>query len=149
MSTDLKEAFLLCVGILVCSVGCATVLPEPAPPSKPLPKMRSTIPRAEPADATKEQAPRTIASLRLTEQAQLLIESKRPDEAIRILEQSLNIDPHNGWNYYFLAEAWMLKGNKVQATAFNRTAAIYLEGDAVWVQKVRNQKERIRNISEK
>ncbi|MFC1534585.1 tetratricopeptide repeat protein [Thermodesulfobacteriota bacterium] len=115
-------------------------------PSKQIPEPRSTVPGPEQSHGMKEPAPRTIASLRLTEQARLLIKSKKPDEAIRTLEKALNIDPNNGRNYYFLAEAWMIKGNKIQAIEFNRMARIYLSKDAVWMLKVQQQKERIENI---
>lgn len=145
MSTDLKTVYLVSVGILIFSFGCAMMPPETSPPSKQVPETRPAISSSETTDSIKEQAPRTIASLTLTEQAQLLIESKRPDEAIRILEKSMNINPNNGHNYYFLAEAWMLKRNKTQAREFNRMAGIYLNEDADWMRKVRHQKERIEN----
>jgi predicted Zn-dependent protease len=86
-----------------------------------------------------------MASLRLTEQARLLIASKKPDRAIRTLERAINIDPGNGQNYYYMAEAWSMKGSKRQALEFNRLAGLYLEKDAVWLMKVRKQKERIGN----
>jgi len=56
------------------------------------------------------------------------------------------MDPRNGRNYYYLAEAWMIKGNTMQATEFNRMAGVYLNHDAVWMHKVQMQKERIENI---
>lgn len=110
---------------------------------------RSIIPGPELTDSMKAPAPRTLASLRLTDQAQVLIESHRPDEAIRILEKSLNMDPNNGLNYYFLAEAWIIKGNKNQAIEFNRLAGIYLNEDPVWMEKIQRQKEHIEDIYEK
>jgi tetratricopeptide (TPR) repeat protein len=137
------------VGVLLLSFGCAGMPPESVAPSMPVQEPRPIIPGPEPTDSIKEPAPRTIASLRLTEQAQALIESKRPDEAIRILEKSLNMDPHNGLNYYFLAEAWIIKGNKIQAIEFNRLAGIYLNEVAAWMDKVQRQKEHIKNIYEK
>lgn len=72
-----------------------------------------------------------------------MIESKRPDEAIGILEKAVNIDSNNGQNYYFLAEAWIMKGNRLQAIEFNRMAGLYLKNDASWKLKVQQQKERI------
>jgi len=36
-----------------------------------------------------------------------------------------------------------MKGNERQDREFNRVAGIYLEKDAVWLMKVRKQKERI------
>lgn len=163
MSTACKKTFLAAVAMLIFifGFGCATMppetftpakqppeqLPEQIPdPSQIPPEIRSTIPGPEPGREPSEPAPRTIASLSLTEQARLLIESKQPDEAIRTLERSLNIDPDNGRSCYYLAEAWMLKGNREQAMEFNRMAGIYLEKDAAWSRKVRRQKERIENL---
>jgi len=146
---NFKRVLVVSVGVLLLNFGCAAIPPESAIPSLPVPEPPSTIPSPEPSDIMKEPAPRTLASLRLTQQAQVFIESKKPDEAIRILEKSLNMDPHNGLNYYFMAEAWILKGNKIQAIEFNRLAGIYLNEDAAWMDKVQRQKEHIKNIYEK
>jgi len=58
----------------------------------------------------------------------------------------MNIDTSNGQNYYLLAEAWIMKGNKTQAFEFNRMAGIYLNDDTSWKTKVRQQKERIEKM---
>ena len=55
----------------------------------------------------------------------------------------MNLNPDNGQNYYYLAEAWLMKGNIGQAEQFNRLAEIYLQDDAEWFQKVILQKKRI------
>ena len=115
----------------------------PAAPTEETPMPRSTVPDAAKPERT---APRTMASLRLTEQARLMIESKKPDEAISVLEKAMNIDPGNGQNYYYLAEAWIAKGNKAQALEFNRMAGIYLGNDDAWKARVRRQKERLEKI---
>jgi predicted Zn-dependent protease len=73
----------------------------------------------------------------------MMIESKKPDEAIGILEKAMNIDTNNGQNYYYLAEAWIMKGNRAQALEFNRMAGLYLSDDNAWKLKVQQQKERI------
>ena len=138
--------FLLSLGSLLVSFGCSTFPSEPDTPIKRLPKTHSAIPHPGESDYMKEQTPSALASLRLTEQASLLIDSKKPDEAIRILEKSLNINPVNGRSYYFLAEAWIIKGNKKQAIEFNRMAEIYLGEDTIWRLKVLDQKQRIENI---
>ena len=147
-----KIHVLMFVGVLLFSFGCSTIPSEPIPRQEPLPEPRSTVPKPrstvpEPVerDHINEPSPQTIASLRLTEQARLLIKSKKPDEAIRTLERALNIDPQNGQNYYFLAEAWMMKGNKKQAFEFNRMAEMYLASDDSWMIKILEQKERIEN----
>ena len=87
--------------------------------------------------------PRAVASLRFTDQGRLFLESGNPDDAIRMYEKALNLDPANGPNYYYLAEAWIMKGDIAQAAEFNGLAAIYLEGDAKWMDRVKQQRERI------
>jgi hypothetical protein len=133
----------------------AAPTPEKTAPVKELPPSATVTPPAQiheprstvpsPSQAEKS-APRTVASLRLTEQARLLIESKKPDDAISILEKAMNIDTNNGQNYYYLAEAWILKGNKNQAVEFNRMAGLYLNNDESWKAKIKQQKERIDKI---
>lgn len=100
--------------------------------------------QAEKPTKTEEPSPRRLASLRLTEQGRLLLESGKPDDAIRVLERAINLNPSNGQNYYYLSEAWLLKGNLNQAQEFNRIADLYLRGDPEWVKRVMVQKEEIR-----
>ena len=71
------------------------------------------------------------------------MEGGKPDDAITMLERAVNLNPTNGRNYFYLSEAWLLKGNNAQAEEFNHLAAIYLREDPVWMAKVRDQKERI------
>jgi predicted Zn-dependent protease len=85
-----------------------------------------------------------VASLRLTEQARMLLESGNVDDAITTLERAMNVNPSNGQNYYYLAEAWLTKGNLSQAREFNRLAAMYLRDDPDWMNRVRAQQERIK-----
>lgn len=156
-STTSNIVHLLLAGFVLFSSGCSTVPSEYVPPQSQQSAPRSTVPEPEqiynmdapasarPRDISAKPAPRQIASLRLTEQARLLLESKKPDEAIRTLEKALNIDPRNGRNYYFLAEAWLKKGNRRQSLEFNRMAELYLARDTIWTDKVRRQKERIEN----
>jgi predicted Zn-dependent protease len=89
-------------------------------------------------------SPRALASLRLTEQARILLESGKIDDAITTLERAMNLNPSNGQNYYYLAEAWLKKRNPSQAREFNRLAAMYLGDEPEWINRVNDQKERIR-----
>jgi len=135
------------VGLMLS--GCAARSVEVSPPLRSIPE--SEIPESEPTQAltreTKEPVepdPRALASLKLTEQARLSLESRKPGEAIRILERAVNLDPANGRNYYFLAEAWLMKGVVGQAREFNRLAEIYIaREDASWRKRVERQGERI------
>jgi predicted Zn-dependent protease len=91
-----------------------------------------------------EDSSRAVASLRLTEQARVLLESGKVDDAITTLERAMNVNPSNGRNYYYLAEAWLKKGNPFQAREFNRLAAMYLRDEPGWMNRVNDQQERIR-----
>jgi Flp pilus assembly protein TadD len=98
---------------------------------------------AEETDAPHpEPSPRALASLQLTEQGRTLVEQGEPDDAIRVLEQAVGLNPTNGENLYLLAEAWLLKGDATQAEEFNRLAGLYLKGHD-WDMKIRKQRERI------
>lgn len=88
-------------------------------------------------------SPRVLASLKLTDQGRELIEKGRLDDAIRILEQAINLNSNNGQNYYYLAEAWLLKGVLRQASEFNQLAEQYLKGDQTWDERVFKQRQRI------
>ena len=103
----------------------------------------------ETESAPESPSPRAVASLRFTDQGRHFLESGNPDDAIRMYEKALNLDPANGPNYYYLAEAWLIKGNIGQAAEFNRLAAIYLEGDAKWMDRVMQQRERIKKTTHK
>jgi predicted Zn-dependent protease len=77
------------------------------------------------------------------EQGRMLLEDGRLADVIRVLERALGRNPSNGQNYYYLSEAWLMKGNTKQAAEFNRLASIYLKGDSNWMPRVVEQKERI------
>lgn len=111
-------------GLVVAVSGCATILSAP-----------------------EDHSPRALASLQLTEQGRILLESGYPDNAISIFERAININPTNGQNYYYLSEAWLLKGDTFQAKEFNRLAEIHLEGDREWMQRVHQQRDKIEERS--
>lgn len=117
-----KIVLFICTALIVI-IGCATVPVE-------------------------EPGPRALASLELTKKGKRLLESGQPDEAIRVLEQAVSINPSNGQNYYYLSEAWLAKGseNISQAEEFNRLAGMYLASDEQWMEKVENQKAYIEKI---
>jgi predicted Zn-dependent protease len=74
----------------------------------------------------------------------MLLEKNKIDEAISVLERAVSVYAYNGKNYYYLAEAWLRKGNLKQAREWNRLAKMYLAGDQEWSQRVFDQRERIR-----
>ncbi len=98
----------------------------------------------EPVEPAEKPSPQKLASLQLTEQGRILLERGKPDPAISILERAVSIDPANGENYFYLAEAWIKKKNFKQAREFNRLAGIYLKGDYHWKIRVMKQREKIK-----
>ena len=96
-------------------------------------------------EAAKE-SPRVVASLQLTDQGRRLLEDRQPDKAIRILEQAVSLHPTNGRNYYYLSEAWLMKGSAAQAREFNLLAEIHLKEDREWMIRVANQADRIAEL---
>lgn len=115
---------------------------------KPSPKIYRETPQE--SDEIKQDtektgiSPRVLAALQLTEQGRIFLENNQPDDAIGILERALNLNPDNGRNYYYLAEAWLMKNNIGQAAEFNRLAEIYFKDDSEWLNRVMLQRERIK-----
>ena len=119
--------------------GCAAMTSPPPP----VPEQALSVHVEEPARPDDQPGPRALASLGLTEQGRLLLEQGKPDDAISMLERAVSLNPTNGINYFYIAEAWLLKGDTVQAEEFNRLAVIYLREDSEWIAKAREQEERI------
>jgi len=117
-------------------------LEDRAPPAPPFVPDRPAI-RELPAVPQPEPTPRMIASLHLTGQAQAFLAAGKPDEAIRVLERAMNLNPSSGESFYYLAEAWLMKGNLPQAGTFHRLAARHLAKDAGWLTRVAEQAQRI------
>jgi predicted Zn-dependent protease len=126
------------------SVSACGVLPQALSPSASSSTSWSTAQERDQTFRGREDSPRALASLRLTEEARMLLNGDRIDDAITTLEHAMNLDPANGQNYYYLAEAWLKKGNSSQAREFNRLAAMYLRDQPEWIDRVNDQKERIR-----
>ena len=119
---------------------------EPAPKTVEKPPMPKPLPprKEQPAEPSEnKQSPMALAALNFSEQGQAYLKDKKPDEAIRVLERAVNLNPKNGENYYYLAEAWLMKENAVQAKEFNHLAEIYVKTDPEWRSRVQSQKERI------
>ena len=121
---------LFCLSLSRCAT--APSLPPLAPPLY-----------EEKAEIEPEPDPRTIAALELMEHARKLIRENKPEEAIRTLERAVHFHPANGGNYYYLAEAWLLKGNVRQAGEFHRLAEMYLRNNPEWKSRLRAQQEAI------
>lgn len=163
MFPDFK--LLIAGTVLLLLIGCAGVTPGPPPAPTPeippgeetLPPTGETIPPEtpmeepevippEPQGPAEAPNPRALASLELSHQAEALITSGQLDEAIRTLEQAVNLYPASGESYYYLAEAWRLKGNTDQAAEYNTLAAIRFKDDTDWMRRIDLQKQRIERM---
>ena len=89
------------------------------------------------------QDPRLMTSLNLTSIGERYIQDGRYDDAIDVLEKSVAVYAQNGKNYYYLAEAWLHKGNLSLAREFNQLAFIYLKDDSGYHERVVKQKRAI------
>jgi len=116
------------------AAGCVKERPAQQPPP--------TVQQVEPAQP-QEPDPRKVASLQLTDQGRRMLEAGESDRAIRVLEQAISLDPNNGRNYYYLAEAWLMKGVTSEAKEFNHLAEIHLKEDKDWSDRVAHQANRI------
>jgi hypothetical protein len=110
--------------------------------------VREEITREEPPEPA-EPSPRVLASLKLTDQGRRLVEAGETEKAIRVLEQAISLNPNNGQNYYYLSEAWLMKGFASEARQFNGLAESHLTGDVDWEKRVTRQAERITTLEEK
>ena len=143
MPKILESYLLYIVKIVIISTVCLTVISvagcvkeqgsQPPPPAEE---------QVEP-ESVQEPDPRTLASLQLTEQGRRLVEAGKSDQAIRVLEQAISLNPDNGQNYYFLAEAWLLKDVVSEAKKFNQLAEIHLKHSSQWMQRVIQQANQI------
>ena len=97
-------------------------------------------------EETRQQGPREKASFQLTEEGRQLLAEDKPDQAIRLLEQAISLNPDNGQCYYYLAEAWLQKGNASQAKQFNSLAKSYLNKNKEWKTRLANQADKIARL---
>ena len=134
----IKAIDIVCIVLLAALLaGC----PKPIYERYPSEEDRITVPE----ESAKEN-PRAVASLQLTDQGRRLLADKQPDKAIRVLEQAVSLHPTNGQNYYYLAEAWLMKGFADQAKEFNQLAEIHLKEDSRWMIRVGRQADRIAEL---
>ena len=91
-------------------------------------------------------SPRQEASTQLIEEGKKLLQSGSYDNAIRLFEQAVGLNPNNGQSYYYLAQAWMGKGVLSEAKEFNSLARSYLQDDKEWLIRVENQAHQISRL---
>jgi tetratricopeptide (TPR) repeat protein len=95
---------------------------------------------------TRSLNPRENAALQLTQEGRQQLGAGKPDNAIRLFEQAIGLNPNDGECYYYLAEAWLVKGVKSEAKEFNSLARDYLKDDAAWKDRVMLQQDRIERL---
>lgn len=138
MGIKFIQIILFCIAA-VCLAGC------PKPTLKEVP-VEAEAEEPVALEETEKETPRVVASLQLTDQGRRLLEERKPDKAIRVLEQAVSLHPTNGQNYYYLSEAWLMKGSAAQAKEFNQLAEIHLKEDSDWMMRVANQADRIAEL---
>ena len=139
-------AILICWIMMVGMTGCVKKeidSQEPVSTGESIPPEVPVEPEQVP-----QPGPRLQASLKLTEQGRLNLKAGKPDNAIRVLEQAISLNPANGQNYYYLAEAWLMKKNLTEAREFNSLAKLHLKDDTAWLEKVTRQADRIADLEE-
>ena len=154
MPDCLKKIILIwaCLFLVSCAARQPIYIPPddvsvPESSKNDVPEEDETMYPPEPEIKIQRPSPRELASRNLMDQAVMMLEDNKPDESIRTLERAMNISP-GGEKYYYLAEAWYMKGNLGQAKENNSLAAIYLKDDPKWMNLVEEQKRRIEELSE-
>jgi tetratricopeptide (TPR) repeat protein len=97
-------------------------------------------------EETRQPSPREKASIQLTQEGKQLLNEGKTDNAIRLLEQAIGLNPNNGQSYYYLAQAWLKKGIFSEAQEFNNLAQIYLQDDKNWIIRVEKQANQIERL---
>ena len=87
-----------------------------------------------------------LAAEALVDQGRQLLAQGATDAAIRVLERSVALDSNSGQNYYYLAEAWLMKQNVHQAREFNRLADLHLGRNPEWKTRIDRQSDRISTL---
>lgn len=124
-------------------VSCKTTLSPPsheAPPPPP-PEERAPPPLQVPDE--KAALERRQAAAALTDRGRILMADGQVDPAMRLFEQALSLAPRYGPGYFYLADAWLLKNNWLQAREFHHQAVLYLPADRAWQKRVDAQRRRI------
>lgn len=99
-------------------------------------------------EATQRPSPREEASIQLCREGRQRLDEGKPDNAIRLFEQAIGLNPNNGQGYFFLAQAWLKKGAYSEAKEFNRLAQIYLKDDKIWRVRLEKQANQIEKMGQ-
>ncbi len=132
---------LALAGLLLVSCKTAIAPPPPEAPPSPPPEDRAPPPLQAPDE--KAAFKRRQAAAALTDRGRVLMADGQVDPAMRLFEQALSLAPRYGPGYFYLADAWLLKDNWLQAREFHRQAVLYLQSDTAWQKRVDAQRRRI------
>ena len=136
MSKSRWMAGILCTLLTMGCTGPMVYIPDDDP-------LRPDAPLEASFAVPEDLAPRERAAMELTRRGWTHLKRKQPTEAIRVLEKAVNLYPAGGRIYYYLSEAWLMKGDLKKAGNFNRLAELYSGQDAQWQQRIARQQERI------
>jgi tetratricopeptide (TPR) repeat protein len=132
------------LGILLFSACRPAMIAPPPATEAPPSERKAPSPDAVPPGAVQDELSRRAqVAAALTDQGRQLLEAGRVDQAIRIFEQALAQSAYYGPGYYYLAESWLQKDDGTQASAFHEQAALYLNGQSAWRERLHRQQKRI------
>ncbi len=135
---EINKVGLMCLTMAIClCFGCAVKTALPPAPDGAVP----------PQEIVEEESSRNtsiiMASNSLTKEGDRRIKKGDIEGAISILERAIGINSKDGAGYYYLAEAWLKKGNLKLAAQYNKLAGIYLRTDSRWRLFAEEQERRI------
>ena len=133
--------YLGIIGVLVVA-GCAVSSVDVVEEEEPL----LSAPLAEAFTIPEGLPPREQAAMELTRRGWEHLKKEQPNEAIRVLEKALNLNPAGGQTCYYLSEAWLMSGDPKQAENFNRLAELYLSDNTQWIHRITRQRDRIAEL---
>jgi tetratricopeptide (TPR) repeat protein len=118
--------------------------PPPPAREKPAPPPREAETAPPPAPQAEPRPGRARAAASLTAQGRELLARGRVEAALTALERATSLDPGHGPALYWLAEAWLRRGDPAQAREYHRLARLRLAGSSAWQERLVEQRRRIR-----
>lgn len=100
-------------------------------------------PQALVVTAPSRNGPRAKAAQALLRQGQEQLESGEPEASIASLQRAVDMDPNCGACSFWLAEAWLVQGDKAQAREHHQRAQRLLGADSDWEIRLKAQGKRL------
>lgn len=120
--------------LLLACAAKAPVIPAPEPP-------HAAHTDAEPKAAREH---RRTAAEQLIEQGRQELKKDRAEAAMRSFERAIQIHPDGCVPYYYMAEAWLQKGDVRRALQFNQLALSRADQDPYWKNRIREQQIKLK-----